>query len=182
MKNRMSWILGIVAILLMAALFVVYNKSASYQEEIVELNSKVSSLESENEMLSIEKEVADENTFDEDIKWFVESIYEISDTRALYDEINESVTDAVAQQLFGETLPPEASDFSEQVSVDRQVTDVEIYGDYVMNDEYKALVKARVNYMYKEEEEMNTVITEVSLLKDSKDVWRVSKFEEKANE
>ena len=182
MKNKMTLILGVITILLMAALFVGYNKSASYQEEIVELNTKVSSLESENEMLSIENEVSEENTFDEDIQWFVESIYEISDTKALYDAINESITDPVAQQLFGDKLPPEASSFSGETSVDRKVSDVEIYGHYVMNDEYKALVQATVSYMYKEEEVLSNVITEVTLIKGSNDVWRVRKFEEKANE
>lgn len=182
MKSRITWVLGIVTILLMAALFVGYNKSAAYQEEIVELNSKVSSLESENEMLSIENEVSEENTFDEDIQWFVESIYEISDTKALYDAINESITDPVAQQLFGETLPPEPSSYEGEASVDRKVSDIEIYGDYVVNDEYKALVQATVSYMYKEEEVLSTVITEITLIKGTNDVWRVAKFEEKANE
>lgn len=182
MRNKMAIILSIVSVLLIATLFVVYNKSVAYQEQVVELKSKVSSLESENEMLTIQNDVSDENTFDEDIKWFVESIYEISDSKALYDEINESITDPVAQKLFGDTLPPEKSSFSGENTVERKVSDVEIYGDYVMNDEYKALVKSRVSYMYKEEEVLNDVITEVMLLKDSKGVWRVSKFEEKSNE
>jgi len=181
MKNKMALILGVITILLMAALFVGYNKSASYQDEIVELNSKVSSLESENELLSIETEVSEENTFDADIQWFVESVYETSDMKALYDEINESITDPVAQQLFGDTIPPEESSFSGESSVERQVSDVEIYGDYVMNDEYKALVQATVSYMYKEEEVLSNVITEITLVKGSNDVWRVAKFEEKSN-
>lgn len=181
MKNKTTFFIGIIAIALMAALFVVHNKSASYQDEIVELNSKVSSLESENELLSIETEVSEENTFDADIQWFVESVYETSDMKALYDEINESITDPVAQQLFGDTIPPEASGFSGETSVERQVSDVEIYGDYVMNDEYKALVQATVSYMYKEEEVLSNVITEITLVKGSNDVWRVAKFEEKSN-
>lgn len=182
MKNKMTFFIGIIAIALMAALFVVHNKSASYQDEIVELNSTITTLETENELLSLEKEVAKENTFDDDIEWFMESVYGTSDSRELYDEINEAITEPVAQQLFGETLPPEASEFTDERSVDRTVSEIEIYGDYIMNDEYKALVKARVSYVYKGEEELSDVITEINLLKDSNDVWRVSKFEEKSNE
>ncbi|MGE6370595.1 hypothetical protein ACQKDB_15825 [Planococcus kocurii] len=182
MRNKLAVILSIVSILLIAALFVVYNKSATYQEQVVKLESEVSSLESDNEMLAIENEASEENTFDEDIQWFVESVYEIGDSRALYDEINEAITDPVAQNLFGDTIPPEKSSFSGEASVDRQVSEMEIYGDYVMNDEYKALVKSKVSYLYKEEEELSEVITEITLLKDSKDVWRISKFEEKSNQ
>lgn len=179
MKKNISFILGVALLILIV--FATFNilKNNNLKDEVTSLKEEITILEKENEKLRNLENSSNDNTFEEDVKWFVSEVYGLEDRAQLYDNISLSVTDDVIEDLFGNDVPPKKSENSEH-SLERTLDNIEIYGKFKDDKNYVALATFDLTFEYRNEKDTAFTIVQVNLTK-KEDKWLISNFEEYSN-
>lgn len=177
-KVKVSFILGLIVVLLVVvATFNVIKKNDT-ESKYMSAKSKIEQLEKENDSLQSLDDEKEDNTFEDDISWFVTKVYTLENRRKLYEEIEESATKDVLKDLFGDELPPDENQ-GEVHSMDRDVDNMEIYGKYKDESHYKAIVTFDLSMSKEDNTDNAFTILQVDLTK-SDDAWLIDRFEEYA--
>lgn len=151
------------------------NELISLKEDMKQSEKKVEAdIETENEK-DIETKEEKVDTLEEDIEWFVTEVYTIENRKELYESIKNSATEEVLVELFGEELPPDENQ-GEVHSIDRNIENLEVYGRYETENNYKAIVT--FDLVFNHEDTAFTVM-QVDITKKD-DAWKVDSFEEYA--
>jgi len=179
LKKNISLILGVA--LLILVLFLTFNilKNNNLKDELTSLKEEIKTLENENKGLRNLDKTSNDNTFEEDVKWFVSEVYGLEDRAELYDNISLSVTDDVIKDLFGNDVPPKKSETSEH-SLERKLDNIEVYGKFKDDKNYIALATFDLTFEYRNEKDTSFTIVQVNLTK-KEDKWLISNFEEYSN-
>lgn len=180
-KNKKNTVIFRLIFLLVAIalMFSVYqntklkNENASLNDALLTTENDAGTEEIED---TGEGENITENTFEEDIIWFLSEVYTNADRVDMYDNISFSITDDVAEFLFGQDLPPEPSEFNSDV-LTRSLENVEVFGKYIDETTYKAIVRFDVVFEYHEETDRSFTVVEVDL-KKYEDDWLINNFVE----
>lgn len=177
-KINFTMIITVIAILM--TLFAVYNvvQKNNAKNALQDEKMKVEQLNQEIENLDEMEDEQEQNTFEEDINWFVTQVYTLENRKKLYENIKDSATDDVIKQLFGDELPPDENQ-GEVKSIDREVKNVEIYGKYENDKHYKAFVTFDLVYDTGHGKDTGFTILQVDVKKKD-DVWVIDKFKEYA--
>lgn len=150
------------------------------KNEIITLKNQNEELKEINNNLVDLEDTKSGNTFDEDIEWFVEQVYGMSDRLELYEAISPSITEDVTVQLFGENHPPEETS-KEEKSLERTVESTKIFGKFDGENEYVALATFDLVFEYRGKTDRNFTIVEVKLHKNSEGKWLINEIEEYAS-
>lgn len=155
------------------------------------MNSKNNELKKENKSLRTEQQKnknqsqndkiddKSEDTFEEDAKWLVKSIYEIYDRTELYQEINESLSEKVSEQIFGDDFDPNGKkNVEEQPEMEREIKNENFYGKYIDDDKYSIILTFDYDLIITDTPEKHYVVVEMEFEKDDNDDWIVTKLEE----
>lgn len=168
----------ILVIVILLVLFSLYSSLEKNRAEnrIVELKKEVTEIEKEKESVQKIEEEKETNTFEEDISWFVTEVYTVEDRKKLYELIEPSATEEVLIELFGEELPPDENQ-GEVHSIDKDVENIEVYGNYQDEKHFKGIVTFDLSFDDTERSETAFTVLEVELTKHD-DGWKISKLEE----
>ncbi|WP_186673524.1 hypothetical protein [Sporosarcina sp. BP05] len=151
-----------------------------------QLNKSETSLSEQDERVAdLEKEIKEQekvdeikentDTFDKDLTWFVTNTYESNDPYELYNKIKNSVSKEVLVQLIGEEIPTEPQPGSDVVT--KKVQSVDVYGKYVGEKIYHAVVTFDYEYAYKDTVQKIQKVVMIEL-KDMEGDWFVTDFKE----
>lgn len=174
--NKLIFFIIILALILA---LVMKNAEQNQTEEMSsEKDKRIATLEKEiqeqkNEIKDSEKD--SEDTFDKDLKWFVTNVYESTDRYELFNKIKDSVSQEALVQLIGEELPTEPEPESDVVI--KSVQSVNVYGKYVGEKKYQAVVLFDYEYKYKDTSQKIQKVVEIEL-KDQEGDWFVSDMKE----
>lgn len=173
--RKYSTVLWVIAILFLIILILLKNNTIRDNEETIQyLESEATTEQEETEQIEDESESTD--TFEEDIEWFVTTVYESNDRLQLYEEIQDSVNQNVLTALLGEDLPPEEST-QEEASVERSVSNVDVFGKYQGDDKYRAVVLLDNSYEYKDQEDEKEILAYLEI-SNQEGVWIITEFRE----
>lgn len=180
-KMNLNLLLGLITVL--AIVFMGYNmiKNNDLKNEIVELKREIVELENEQKDAEEFEETSESNTFDDDIKWFVEEVYGLTDRAQLFENISSSLTKEVTDQLFGEDQPPKKVEGNEEKSLERKVESVNIYGKFEDKRSYTSLVTFDLSFEYKGQADKEFTIVRVDLKRQKDGTWLISEIEEFPN-
>jgi hypothetical protein len=178
-KKKNTVIFRLIFLLVAIALMFSIYQNTKLKNENASLNDAI--LANENNETEETEEIGEgenvtENSFEEDIVWFLSQIYTNADRVEMYDNISFSITDDVTEFLFGEDLPPEPSEFNSDV-LTRSLENVEVFGKYIDDTTYKAIVRFDVVFDYHEETDKSFTVVEVDL-KKYEDDWLINNFVE----
>src|SRR5699024_1088644 len=126
-KINFSLILLVLTVILLGVATFNGIKKNDAEKAVVDEQNKVKQLQEENENLQNLSEDEKENTFDNDIEWFVRKVYTLENRKELYEENKDSATEEVLTGLFGDELPLDENQGKEG-SIDREESNIEIFG------------------------------------------------------
>lgn len=176
-KKANLLMLVIIVVLILVSIFSVGKKN-DLENKVIDLNGEIKQLQAENKTLQNTSDSKDKNTFDEDINWFVTKVYTLENRKKLYEEIKESATDEVLTLLLGDKLPPDENQ-GEVESIDRKVSNIEIYGKYLDDKHFKSIVTLDLKFGYEDKSDSAFTVLQVDLTKKESG-WKISKFKEYA--
>lgn len=177
-KRNFSLILLILIVLFLGIATFNGIKKNDAEKAVIDEQDKVKQLKQENENLQSLNEDEDENTFDKDIKWFVTEVYTLENRKELYEKIKDSATEDVLTDLFGDELPPDENQ-GEMGSIEREVDNIDIFGKYKDDSQFKAIVTFDLKMGYEEQSETGFTVIEINLTKKD-GTWVIDEFEEYA--
>ncbi|MFG6121143.1 hypothetical protein [Thalassobacillus sp. B23F22_16] len=177
-KINFSLILLVLTVILLGVATFNGIKKNDAEKAVVDEQNKVKQLQEENENLQNLSEDEKENTFDNDIEWFVTKVYTLENRKELYEEIKDSATEEVLTGLFGDELPPDENQ-GKVGSIDREVSNIDIFGKYKDDSHYKAIVTFDLKMGYEEQTETGFTVIEINLIKKD-ETWVIDEFEEYA--
>jgi len=178
MKRNINIILLLLTVVLVFATTFNVIKKNEIENTMIDEKEKVKQLQRENENLQNLSDESEENTFEKDVEWFVTKIYTLENRKKLYEEIKDSATDDVLTGLFGDDLPPDENQ-GEVHSIDRNISDLEVYGKYKDESHYKAIVTLNLTFDHKDKTDNAFTIVQVDLTK-KENTWLIDNFEEYA--
>ena len=175
--KKYSHLIYIIIILTLITFLLTKNKTINEsQSEIDKLQTIIENQENINTEEIDTENTKVEDTFEDDIKWFISKIYEANDLTTLYDDIKNTVNQNVLETLVGEEIPPKKDEIQEYV-LEREVTDIDVYGKYINDGLYKALVSFNVFYDFNEQSQDKKTLVSLEI-KEEDGAWIISEFEE----
>ena len=175
--KKYSSLILFISILSLILVVLVKNKTIDAdKKEISKLQAIIESQKNLEEDTIDTKDSENTDTFEEDIEWFITKVYEANNLTALYEDINTSVNQTVLETLIGEEIPPKKDEI-EEYTLDREVTEVDVYGKYTKEGIYKALVSFNVFYDFKEQSQDKKILVSLEI-KNEDDAWIITNFEE----
>lgn len=182
MKLKYSLITGLIIVAMVIILSFNMVKGNDLKNEIIELEDQVKELENKNQTLLELEETKSDNTFEEDVEWFVQQLYGMSDRLDLYETIEPSITNDVTEQLFGENHPPEEGDQDEEErSLERTVENINVFGKFEDESHYSTLVTFDLTFEYRGQTDRTFTIVKVELRKGNDGKWLINEVEEFPN-
>lgn len=198
--NKKWWLVIVIflVVFLVFTLYLNYDKSSvikSKKNSVENLREKNEDLKKELEQAEKEKALIQENkeqeaseiefpqsnTFEDDVTWLVEEIYESLDRKELHDKINESITDDLEKRLFGEK-EIEEKETDKVPSVQKSVHRVNFYGKYDDEETYEAVATFDLEIEAPKQTQHHFVIVKTTIEKmPGEDKWLFTEFEEIAS-
>ncbi|WP_432356062.1 hypothetical protein [Sporosarcina sp. A2] len=175
--GKYNKLIFIVIILVLLLTVVMKNSQLNKAEKnLSRQDERVAALEKEIQEQGKEDEVKESaDTFDKDLNWFVTNVYESNDRYELYNKIKDSVSKEALLQLIGEEIPTEPQPDSDVVT--KKVQSVDVYGKYVGEKIYHAVVTFDYQYSYKDTVQKIQKVVMIEL-KDKEGDWFVTDFKE----
>lgn len=174
--ERYNKIIFIFIILALVLAVVVKNSQLNKAEtSLSEQDKQVAALEKEIQEQDKEDEKENTDTFDKDLDWFVTNVYESNDPFELYNKVKDSVSEEAMVQLVGEEIPTSPQPDSDVVT--KKVQAVDVFGKYIGEDIYEAVVTFDYEYQYKDTVQKIQKVVQIEL-KDKEGIWFVTNFEE----
>lgn len=174
--EKYNKLIFIIIILVLLLVVVMKNSQLNKTEaSLADQNKQVEALEKEIQAKKTEDEKEGTDTFEKDLQWFVTNVYESNDPYALYNKIKDSVSQEALVQLIGEEIPTEPQPDSDVVT--KKVHSVDVYGKYVSEKSYRAVVTFDYEYKYKDTAQKIQKVVVVEL-KDKEGAWFITDFRE----